>query len=287
MKELIFLIEDDEEFLFNLKLILENNDYQVITANNGEEALKTLSNMDILPDLIISDIMMPKMNGIKLLERVSKDPRLNQTPFCFLTGRDSPEDVRLGKILGADDYIIKPFDSEDLLAIISGKIARSKKIRVLNQKIDEVMNNEKIIPNKIGSEKEKVLINVVWDDKGGAKVLDYYPKKEYPFSIQKIGGQLFKTSISIFGGLDIRSSQSILLKITNINKFGFLYFDFFPDETSPSGQKDFMIACLAPEMTYFDALKLKPIIKDLSKSIKNQKDLNLAEKFEQINIILP
>jgi CheY-like chemotaxis protein len=268
-------------------LILENNEYQVITANNGIEALGRLSNMDILPDLIISDILMPKMDGINLLEKVSKDPRLNQIPFCFLTGRNSPEEVRLGKILGADDYITKPFDSEDLLAIISGKIARNKKIRVLNQKIDEVLMEEKILPHKIGSEKEKILMHVIWDDKGGEKVVNYYPEKDFNFSIQKIGGQLFKTSISIFGGLDIRSAQSILLKITNINKFGFLYFDFYTDETSPSGQKDFMIACLAPNMTYFDALKLKPIIKDLSKNIKNQNDLNLPEIWEQINIILP
>ena len=282
MKELILLVEDEEEFIFNLKLILENNEYQVITANNGKEALEKLKNMDILPDVIISDILMPKMDGINLLERISKDPRLNQIPFCFLTGRDSPEEIRLGKILGADDYITKPFNSEDLLAVISGKIARSKKIKILNRTIDE-----RILPDKIGSEKDKILMNVVWDDKGGAKVLEYYPKKEFSFSIQKIGGQLFKTSISIFGGLDIRSAQSILLKIKNIGKFGLLYFDFYADETSPSGQKDFMIACLAPKMSYFDALKLKPIIKDLSKSIKNHKDLNLPEKWEQINIILP
>ena len=107
-------------------MALEFNNYSVLTATNGKDALNILSESQRLPDLIISDIMMPEIDGYELFKTISTHPLWATIPFIFLSARASPEDVRLGKILGADDYLTKPFNEDDLLAVISGKLTRIK-----------------------------------------------------------------------------------------------------------------------------------------------------------------
>lgn len=123
------MVEDNPKILYNLELLLEFSDYQPITATNGVEALETLSKLETPPDLILCDILMPKMGGFEFIQKISKNSRWNPIPFLFLTAKVSPEDERFGKMLGADDYITKPFNDEDLLATINEKIQRSKKTK--------------------------------------------------------------------------------------------------------------------------------------------------------------
>ncbi len=125
MNSIILIVEDNQKILFNLKLLLKHKGYKPITATNGVEALEILSNLDEAPDLILCDIMMPKMNGYEFYQKFSENPGWNLTPFIFITSKSDPEDVRLAKKLEVDDYIIKPFNKEDLLASIARKIARS------------------------------------------------------------------------------------------------------------------------------------------------------------------
>ncbi|MFW9943015.1 MAG: PleD family two-component system response regulator, partial [Candidatus Thorarchaeota archaeon] len=91
MKPLIILVEDDPNILKYLKMTLEFNGCQVITASNGKEGLKALSELKEYPDLIISDIMMPEMNGYDLFDAVSNNPTYCHVPFIFLSALDSPE----------------------------------------------------------------------------------------------------------------------------------------------------------------------------------------------------
>lgn len=140
IKSLILLVEDDQDILTITEKTLEIRDYDVVTAVNGLDALRILSELDNLPDLIISDIMMPGMDGYDFFKTVSDDPRLNLIPFVFLTAYSTPEDVRFGKMLGVDDYITKPIKIEDLYAVIEGKLTRSKKIRSVREKIEEFMS---------------------------------------------------------------------------------------------------------------------------------------------------
>ena len=114
MKPLILVIDDYQDILDNLKMILSLNNFEVITSKNGKEALETLLTLKTLPEVIISDIMMPEMNGYDFFKTVSESPKWNRTPFLFLTARTSPTDVRFGKMLGVDDYLTKPFKKEDL-----------------------------------------------------------------------------------------------------------------------------------------------------------------------------
>ena len=100
-------------------MTLEFNQCDVITAENGKEGLKVLSEQIESPDLIISDILMPELNGYDFFNEISNNPALCHIPFIFLSVLDSSDDIRLGKILGADDYITKPINESDFSAIIA------------------------------------------------------------------------------------------------------------------------------------------------------------------------
>ena len=127
-KDVILVVEDYEAILFNLRLLLELQDYEVLTAKNGREALEVLNNSIKRPDLIISDILMPEMDGYDLLEKVSNNPKWNMIPFIFLSAKASPDEIRQGKLLGVDDYLTKPIDEELLLSLIKNKIHKVRQI---------------------------------------------------------------------------------------------------------------------------------------------------------------
>ncbi|MCK4383524.1 MAG: response regulator, partial [Candidatus Lokiarchaeota archaeon] len=138
---------------------------------------------------------MPEMDGYDLFETVSNNEMLNHIPFIFLSGRNTPEDVRFGKMLGVDDYLTKPFVIEDLLAIIMGKISRNKNIKEINAKIEVLLSSVKMntIPSISEEEKSHVILLVVfWDDKTGPKLVSNFPDNgNTSFSIEKVGQQLF------------------------------------------------------------------------------------------------
>lgn len=122
MKYRIMVVEDSFGVAEATKAILSMSGYDVDNVTNGKEALKLLEKR--VPHLILSDIMMPIMDGLTFYEEFRKNPAWNQIPFIFLTARSQREDVRKAKKMGADDYIIKPFSAEDLLAVVEGKLHR-------------------------------------------------------------------------------------------------------------------------------------------------------------------
>lgn len=126
----ILVIEDDKNILENTTEILELSHYQVFAACNGKEGVEAA--LSTKPDLILCDIMMPELDGYGVLHMVQRNPDLQSTPFIFLTAKTEKEDVRKGMSLGADDYIIKPYDPTDLLAAVEGRL---KKAEIINQKI--------------------------------------------------------------------------------------------------------------------------------------------------------
>jgi len=131
-KPLIMVVEDDFALLAGIRELLELTDYRVVPASNGVEALELLDHYR--PDLIVSDIMMPEMDGYEFHSKVRERVELLTVPFIFLTARGEKVDIRHGKSLGADDYITKPFDDEDLLVAIGAKLTRWQ---VLREKQDE------------------------------------------------------------------------------------------------------------------------------------------------------
>jgi len=122
----ILVIDDEPVLRNNVKQILEEAGYKVLTAGDGMEALDVLQAQPV--DLILADVAMPRMNGYELYERVRKNPHWVKLPFIFLTARTMDSDIRYGKQLGVDDYLVKPFQLEDLLAAVQGKLRRAQQL---------------------------------------------------------------------------------------------------------------------------------------------------------------
>jgi len=107
------LVADDSQAVRDiLQMSLESLGYKVLLAEDGERAMERI--LESRPDLIIADVMMPKVNGFQICRRVKSDPGTRRTPVILLTARSGEEDVFWGKDCGADDYITKPFKTQDL-----------------------------------------------------------------------------------------------------------------------------------------------------------------------------
>ncbi len=276
--------------MYNLKIILELHDYEVKTSNNGKAALNFLLKLDRIPEIIISDILMPGWNGYDLFKAVSNNPLLNHVPFIFLSARDSPTDVRFGKMLGVDDYLTKPFKEEDLLAIIAGKISRNKNVKEINDKIEEMFSSfkENITPSYTEEDKNHTILMVVfWDDKAGPKLISSFPDDENtPFSNDKIGQQLFHAILSLYGHDNITRPEGILLNIENIQRDGYIFFDSFPDMDMRGGQRRYMLGLVAPIINYFDSLKIKEVFIEISSKIKQKEDWDIKKYWEDLSTSL-
>ncbi len=119
----ILVVEDDPNMLEIIAFLLEDDGYEVFLASSGETALFLIQ--QDRPDLIISDVTMPGMDGFDLYERIRARVDWAQIPFIFLTARGQRADVRKGMELGADDYLVKPFEPEELLAAVKVRLARA------------------------------------------------------------------------------------------------------------------------------------------------------------------
>jgi len=118
----IMIVEDEASLREEIVEMLGFEGYDVIQAEHGVAALRLLERQ--IPDLIISDISMPDMDGYTLLERVRTTPTISLIPFILLTAHAERSFVRHGMELGADDYIPKPFTSAELLAAVKSRIGR-------------------------------------------------------------------------------------------------------------------------------------------------------------------
>lgn len=118
----ILLIEDNPDIRENTQELLELSDYEVEVAENGKEGVKKAK--DLLPDLIVCDIMMPELDGYGVLNILNKNPQTASIPFIFLTAKAEKDDFRKGMTLGADDYLTKPFDETDLLNAIENRLRK-------------------------------------------------------------------------------------------------------------------------------------------------------------------
>lgn len=122
MSERILIVEDDPSILSGLKLNLEMEGYEIITANNGRIGIEQFAAH--APDLIILDLMLPERNGFEVLEEVrAQDPEIG---VLILSAREGHDDKVLGLGLGADDYLSKPFELGELLARIDARFRRKR-----------------------------------------------------------------------------------------------------------------------------------------------------------------
>tara|TARA_B100000945_G_scaffold101638_1_gene80132 strand:- start:170 stop:895 length:726 start_codon:yes stop_codon:yes gene_type:complete len=125
-KSQILLVDDEPGIRNAVKTFLEDEGFEVTVAVDGEDGWDKAQ--QFYPDLIISDIMMPRCNGYSLLERVRGDERLSGTPLIFLTAKGMTLDRTQGYLAGVDDYIAKPFNPEELSARVRNVINRQERL---------------------------------------------------------------------------------------------------------------------------------------------------------------
>ena len=123
MSNRILLVEDDQNFGDVLRSYLEMHEYNVTLATDGEEGIKAFKKSEF--DLCITDVMMPKKDGFSLAKEIREEN--TELPIIFLTAKTLKEDVLEGFKIGADDYITKPFNSEELLYRVMAVLKRSQK----------------------------------------------------------------------------------------------------------------------------------------------------------------
>ncbi|MBD3636669.1 MAG: response regulator [Crocinitomicaceae bacterium] len=116
----ILIIEDVDDIRENASELLELNDFEVLTAHSGEEGLNTLKNNPV--DLILCDIVMPGMNGYKVLEEIRKNTDLAKIPFVYMSASVQENEKREALSMGIDGFIQKPFFEEDMLKVIKSAL---------------------------------------------------------------------------------------------------------------------------------------------------------------------
>ena len=125
-KSQILLVDDEPGLRNAVKTFLEDEGFELTIAVDGEDGWEKAQKF--FPDLIISDIMMPRCNGYALLEKIREDERLSGTPVIFLTAKGMTLDRTQGYIAGVDDYISKPFDPDELAARVNNVIKRQDRL---------------------------------------------------------------------------------------------------------------------------------------------------------------
>jgi DNA-binding response OmpR family regulator len=113
MPKKILVVDDETELLKALSIRLETSGYEVITASDGQEGLEKAKSLN--PDLIVLDILMPKMDGYEVCRMLKFDEKYKSIPVIMLTAKTQDIDKAMGKKVGANDYITKPFETQDLI----------------------------------------------------------------------------------------------------------------------------------------------------------------------------
>lgn len=130
MPESILVVDDDPDIARFVEVNLRSAGYEVSVAGDGEEALERAT--EIRPDLVLLDVMMPRLDGFEVAQRLRKNPQTANTSIIMLTAKALSSDKVTGLQSGADDYIIKPFDPIELLARVKGTLRRAKEMRNLS-----------------------------------------------------------------------------------------------------------------------------------------------------------
>jgi diguanylate cyclase (GGDEF)-like protein len=130
MPETILVVDDDADIARFVEVNLRSAGYEVSVATDGEEALERAA--ALRPDLVLLDVMMPRIDGFEVAQRLRRNPQTANASIIMLTAKALSTDKVLGLTAGADDYIIKPFDPIELLARVKGTLRRAKEMRNLS-----------------------------------------------------------------------------------------------------------------------------------------------------------
>jgi CheY-like chemotaxis protein len=177
----ILIIEDDAALRENTAELLGFFNYKIITAPNGKLGIEKAKNLK--PDIIICDIMMPEIDGYGVLESLANDDATQHIPFIFLSAKTEHKEIRKGMDLGADDYLTKPFDEEELVSAIESRLAKASLLAKMAEKNSQMQAEDD--QDNLRSLNE---LKNFFDDNG--KLTDY-KKGEYIYKIGEHSNNIF------------------------------------------------------------------------------------------------
>ncbi len=143
MSSTILIVDDEIAGLHTLESILDGQGYQIVMAQNGPEAIK--KTQELLPDVILLDVMMPGMDGFEVCRTIRNDPLLAEIPIIMLTALDDRKSLLIGLESGADDYITKPYDRYELRARLLGITRLNRYRKLLNERANLEVAHEKLL----------------------------------------------------------------------------------------------------------------------------------------------
>jgi DNA-binding response OmpR family regulator len=116
MQKKVLIVEDSKNISFMIEMCLKTNGYQVFKASDGVEAMVKI--FDIIPDLILLDILIPKLNGYSVCEAVKSNEKISRIPIIAMSAKTQDEDIQKAFELGVSDYLAKPFSPAELLSAV-------------------------------------------------------------------------------------------------------------------------------------------------------------------------
>ena len=170
--EKILVVDDDANICELLRLYLTKEGYQVTTAGDGEEGLEKFN--QIKPDMVLLDVMMPRMDGLEVCRRIRK---AGNTPVMMLTAKGETFDKVLGLELGADDYMVKPYDAKEVVDMNSYELRVKGKVVEAPPKELELLNCLASHPNRVYTRDQ--LLDEVWGFEyyGDSRTIDVHVKR--------------------------------------------------------------------------------------------------------------
>lgn len=287
MKSLILYVDDDRDLVVTMKIALEENDYQVVTAPNGKKALEVLSRMEKIPDIIISDIIMPEMNGYDLYLKVSQNRQWVRIPFLFLSAKTEIEDIRFGKMLGVDDYITKPCNIEDIVARIKVILEQKRDDKLISEKIDDTFIKDLKLKEPLLNTLDKVKFIFLYHlklENGTPRIIGRYPKNEIPLlNLDKFTTQSYSSMVKIYNMTRKFKEYIICLTMSFLDAYILLNLKNEGDHIDDDIQEQtYMLCAIAPNLHYLQGERIKEILKELSNKISKNKDWDIKEFWERL-----
>jgi CheY-like chemotaxis protein len=284
MEPTIFLIEDDDVLVKNLKIFMEMHNFQLISASNGKEGLELLSNLNQNPDVIISDILMPEMDGYDFYMKVAENSEWSRIPFFFLSGKAEPDDVRFGEILGADDYITKPFKSKELLKRIKKTIKKHSKIskdsKVIEEELKEILKFEEPSLKKYRRAEFFYIYYMVWNNESEPILKDYFPKNEIPsLNLKGLTSQLYSTLIKMYKFEELSESSQFTLRVVRDLVDAYALIDKL-EYKSQNEEGTFMLCAITPNSHYLQSQMIRDVLSKIATKIKANKEWNIKDYWE-------
>lgn len=269
MNKRILIIEDNEEVRDNLEDILQLSGYETDSAPNGKIGIeKALSNP---PDLILCDVMMPELDGFGTLSILSRKPATADVPFIFLTAMAEKSDRRRGMLMGAEDYITKPFYKDELLQVVETRLQKSERLR---RRFDKTTEGLRAFIDEARGQEAMTALSREHEQQTITKKSSLFSEGDYPRYLYFLDSGRIKLSKTNDYG------KEYIIKVCQAGEF-FGYTSLLKDEPYPfsATAMDDSVVSLIPKDAFFSLLQAN---RDVSARFIKMLTDNIVEKEDQL-----